>query len=209
MIVVGGGPLGVEPVAGHQFLDDPQVTITPLGTVSSGGPFVPLSWEFNRRQEWYHVRILDSGSVLFDSGRRQGDTKFVYVDWDERELPTKINGLELQVSAGHRHWHVTYQDTEYHTFNVSFGDPQCDILRPGQVVRDVEDVEVEWAFSDDPGRSQKWYRVFLDTMAGVRLWDSGWVESSATSLQLPVLLSPGSVYRLGVQLKNDQGMRSE
>ncbi|HEX7099341.1 MAG TPA: hypothetical protein VF377_08860 [Acidimicrobiia bacterium] len=209
MIVLGAGALGCEPVAGHEFLDDPTVTVDSLGSVTSGGPNVPVSWVFSLVQHWYRVRILNTGDPIFDTGRRYKSAGSHVVDWDAEVLPSQASGLEAEVTAGHTFWHVTYQGVDTVSFDVDFGDPQCSIVRPGEVVTATEDLEVEWLFSDDPGHTQAAFRVTLDTMSGIRLWDTGWVEGSATSYTLPLVLTPGSSYRLGVQLKNDQGMRSE
>lgn len=216
MIELGGGPIAVTPLAAPEFLTDPEVVVEDPGVLNTGGPVVRFDWDFVQAeglpQAFYRLRLVDTATdkVVYSTGIRDGSRAYWELDWDAEELDTQTSDLAVRVDAFVEHLGVLYPAHQVLPIEVDFGDPQCTILEPGEIVQVTDGVDVKWLFEDEGGRTQSAFRVRLIVVAsGVVLHDSGWVQSEESTYHVPALLSHGVRYAVEVQLKNNHGMRSE
>lgn len=212
---LGVGALGTQPV-GSGILHDPAVvTVTTIGTITTGGPDITIDWSFsqpqNDPQTHYRVEILNDAldTTYYDSGWLTGADLSHSVDVDAEGVPHESSDVTARVSVRAERGEVTDQDP----FIIDFGVPHCTITAPADesVQETLGGVSVSWTFTDDDGaNTQGWYRVrlLLDESSLV-IHDSGWVASAATTYNIPSVLNDGSSYRVEVQLKNNHGIRSD
>lgn len=222
-LALGAHAFGSEPLAGDLLRDPVSVSAVSLGVVTTGGPVLSLEWVYTQAQgepqEQYRVRLMNDAltETYYDSGLLFGSDQVHEVDMDENEIPANTDDITFQIdvmgpeSVGHG-VESRSQASDTDAFEIAWGDPQATIIKPlnGQIVSTASGLDVEWSFSDDEGKTQGAYRVraiLKDT--GLTLFDSGWVESSATTFDLPVVLQDQWTYQVEVQLKNNHGLRSE
>jgi hypothetical protein len=211
---LGVGALGTQPVGSGILHDFPSVTVTPLGTVSSGGPTLTVDWSYSQPQgdpqDQYRVQILsdDLLTVHYDSGWLTGEVESHVLDVDAQGVPHDSSDVTVKVEVTA----VRGPAEDIDPFIIQWGTPHCTISAPADesIWSDIEGVDVSWAFSDDDGgNTQSHYRVRLKvTGSGLVVHNTGWVASTATSYRIPFNLNPGTEYTVEVQLKNNHGIRT-
>ena len=222
MIAIGASALGVWPLAGGILHDPPTVAVSaPSGTVSTGGPVLPVVWAYSQAQgdpqEWFRVVVCsdDGETVYFDSGWLEGDDGSFDVDVDAEGVPHDSDDVTwrvfvrgpVRIGDGEK---ARYQAEDSSPVTMAWGDPQCTIVEPadGDLITSPSGLTVKWSFDDD-GKTQSAYRVrLLYAESGAVAFSTGWVQSSDTELELDFLLRDATVYRVEVQLKNNHGIRS-
>ena len=217
--------LGGQVVGSDVLHDPPTVDVTaPSGVVTSGGPVLTVQWSYSQPQgdpqEWYRVLAQNDARTVtyYDSGWIKSTAQQLAVDVDAENIPAdttdltwvvQVRGPE-QIGTGDV---ARYQAEDASPIDLQWGVPHCTILQPTdqEVVTTPGSITVSWSFSDDrAGKTQGWYRVYIryrDSQQTV--YDTGWVASADTSVTLPVELLDGSAYDVVVQLKNNEGIRSD
>lgn len=219
-MTLGTFALGSEPLAGDPLHDPPTVVVTTIGTVSTGGPNMTVEWTFDQAQgdtqQKYKVEILDDALAIsyYDSGWLSGADLSHQFDVDEEGVPHESTDVTARVSVEAPGLVPVYhRGSDVDAYIITWGVPHCTIDAPLdlEVWTDLTGVDVEWSFTDDVGgKIQEEYRVRLIlTGAGLPIWDSGWVVSTDTTYNIPVILNPGSNYTVEVQLRNNHGVRSD
>jgi hypothetical protein len=223
-LALGGHALGSEPLAGSPLHDPPTVVVTTLGTISAGGPDMTIAWTYDQPQgdpqEQFRVEILNDAlsTTHYDSGWIFGPDAQLVIDVDANLIPHESTDVTARVSVrGPAEIGIgdvdRYTASDVDAYVVQWGTPHCTITAPpsGTIVNDIDGITVSWSFADDRGgKIQEQYRVRLIlTGIGLVVYDSGWVVSAATSLDIPTILNDGSQYTIEVQLKNDSGIRSD
>jgi hypothetical protein len=222
-LALGAHALGTEPLSGDPLHDPPTVVVTTIGTVTSG-PNMSVAWTYDQpqgdAQEWYRVEILDDALAVthYDSGWRESAAAIHVFDVDAEGAPHESTDVTARVSVRGPAAIGTgivdrYTASDSDPYVIEMGEPHCTITLPvtGAIQESTDGIDVEWTFGDDRvGKTQGSYRVrLLLTGAGLVVHDSGWVASTDTSYSIPVLLADGSQYTVEVQLKNNEGIRSD
>ena len=216
---IGKSSLSELPVAAGPLHDPPTVLGTaPTGTVSSGGPSVPVTWTYDQPQgdpqEFYRIKVLKSAVVLYDTGWLAGPDVSANLDWDALELDGE-DTFDVQVhvrgpaSIGTGTL-ARREDSDENSFTLAFGAPALTVSAPteGTIHTDPDSLTVTWSVSDG-GHTQSAYRVQLRAVeTNAILYTSGWVASAVTTHEVPYLFQDNTQIRVEVQTKNDQGMRS-
>lgn len=215
-LTIGREKIGDEPIAGSVLWDKPVIALTaPVGTIDTG-PTVTVTWTYSqaqsKAQNQYRVRVTDDLDTTdyYDSGWLHSAATSHDIDWDALELPGDSADVAIQLSViGAITWTI-YDEEEIIS---EMGVPHCTITAPsdGSVWSDVDSVDVSWTFTDDvAGRTQAQYRVrILDRVSDIELYDTGWVVSTATTVEVPYAPTDGQLLTVELQLKNDAGMRSD
>lgn len=217
--------LGTEPVGTSILHDSPVVTLTaPVGTLTTGGPTVDVTWTFSQPQgdvqEWWKVTFTDDAgtTVYYDSGWQQGAVESHVVDLDAEEVPVDSTDVTCHVyvrgpEAIGTGTVARYEDNNESAIVLEWGVPHCTITSPtnGQIITLATNLPVSWTFSDDRGgKTQGWYRVQLRYAdSDLVVYDTGWVAGTDLNTTLPYLLTDGTSYEVVVQLKNNEGVRSD
>ncbi len=216
----GGFAIGTEPLAGDPLHDPPIVTVTTIGTITTGGPNMTVAWTFmvsqGDVQTAYRVEILDDALAVsyYDSGFLSGTDLNHTLDVDFHDIPHDSTDVTARVSVQTTGLVPVYhQGSDVEAYQIEWGVPHATIDAPldFEVWTDLTGVDVDWSFTDDRGgKIQSAYRVRL-ILAGIGLviWDTGFVVSTDVMYNIPVVLNPGSDYIVEVQLKNDHGIRSD
>ena len=225
-MIIGGFVFASEPAGSDPLHDPPTVNVTaPTGTVTTGGPTLTLSWDFDQPQgddqEWYRVRLVDDADAItyYDSGWLAGTNTSHVVDIDLVEVPSETSDITTKIQVRGPQAIGTgelarYQAEDLEAFALQYGIPHCTITSPadGSVWTDNDSVDVEWTFTDTGagGKTQGWYRVrlFVDE-TGQLMATSRWVESAAGSHSVDYYVQDGSTINIEVQLKNTEGIRSD
>lgn len=224
-VALGAFAFATEPSASDPLHDPPVVTITaPTGTVTTGGPDLTAQWTFTQaqsdEQEWYRVLLTNDGgtTTYYDSGWLSGTAASLAVDIDAEEVPADTTDLTVQVQARGPEAIGTgtvarYQTSDTEAIELQYGVPHCTITAPvdGAIWADADSVNVEWTFVDDrAGKTQGWYRIRLFSAGtGLLLVSTGWTASAVTSRDVDYYLQDGSIVDVEVQLKNNEGIRSD
>lgn len=216
---LGAHALGTEPLAGDPLHDAPTVTVTTIGTVTAGGPVMTVEWVYaqqqNDPQDAWRVEILNDAldTTYYDSGWLEGEDLSHDIDLDEEGVPHDSTDVTARVSVRNPLAFGGWEVSDVDAFIVEFGTPHCTITVPpaSGTQATTDGIDVEWSFADDrPGKTQGAYRVrLLLAGTGLVVHDTGWVVSTDTSYSIPTVLNDGSQYTVEVQLKNDQGIRSD
>lgn len=223
MFALGRRPLIEQPVAFGPLHDPPSVTVTPLGTVSTGGPELTVNWSYSQpqgdAQEWWRVLVYEEGGDdFYDTGWRAGSDSSHVMDVDELGIPHDFEGLAIDVYVrGPETIGVgeleRYEAADQEVFDIEWGVPHCTITSPANeaVHTETDGLTVAWAFTDDrAGKTQSAWRAILRLAASDLVeWDTGWVSGAESSFEFPVGLRDGSAYEILVQLKNNHGIRSD
>ncbi len=220
MPALGVYALGTVPLAGDPLHDPPTVVVTTIGAITTGGPNMTVEWTFDQvqgdTQQKYRVEILDDAlaTTFYDSGWLSGAGLSHVFDVDEEGVPHESTDVTARVSVETSGLVPVYhQADDVDAYTIVWGVPHCTIDAPAnlEVWTDLTGVDVEWSFTDDVGgKIQAEYRVRLSLSgSGLVLWDSGWVVSTDTTYNIPVVVNPGSAYDVEVQLRNNHGIRSD
>ncbi len=219
---IGAAVIGAPVIGGAGTVNSPpSVTSVAATTTANTGARSTVSWLYSqpqgRPQASYRVRAQDSGgsTTYFDSGWLNGaDTAYTF-DIDEAGVPTNGSTIRWVVGARDTFGGVSSDATGNATY--SWGNPQCTIstiegvapVSARVTVTTANDVTVGWSFADG-SNTQSAYRLILRQAAtDFVLFDSGWVASTATSADIPYILTNGSSYEVLVELKNNYGVRSD
>lgn len=201
--------------------DRPTVVVTAPGDEVLEGPNVDVEWVYQqpqgKAQQWYRVFVEAAGSVLVhDTGWLAGAADQLTLDWETLGLDATVeNTITVGVRGPARIGTgavARYQAQDSTAAEVDMGNPQCTIVLPvdGSVHTDPDSILVAWTFEDDEGHSQAEYRVrLLSVETGAELFTTGWVASDATSVELDYVFNDNTKVRVEVQLKNEQGVRSD
>ncbi len=217
---MGAYALGTEPLAGDPHHDPPTVVVSTIGTITTGGPNITVSWTFDQiqgdTQQRYKVEILDDALavLLYDSGWLSGAVLSHVIDVDKENLPADSTDVTARVSVeAPGAVMVAHRGSDVDAYQIEWGVPHAtiDAPTPLEIWSDLTGVDVAWTFTDDRGgKTQSQYRVRLIlTGFGLELFDTGWTISTATAFTIPVIVNPGSKYTVEVQLRNDHGIRSD
>lgn len=206
--------------------DKPTVAVSaPAGTVSTGGPSLTASWLYSQAQghpqSKYRVLFTDSADTVtyYDSGWLYGTDATHTVNFDDEQIPADTTDIacKVQVQGQATVGVGVLEDPnaeDVSPFAIEWGVPHCTVLSPvdGQIITDPNGVTVQWSFSDDrAGKTQGQYRVMLRLpSSGTVLYDTGWVvDAAATSHVVDYYLADKASYDIVVQLKNNEGIRSD
>ena len=222
-LTIGKAFIGDEPIAGSPLHAPAVIVITaPTGTSDSGGPELTVTWTYAQDegdlQERYRVRVTnDAGTTEhYDSGWLYGASTSHAIDWDALELPADSSDITVELSVfatqgGGTVWPLVVQDSE--AIVMAYGVPHCTITAPvdGSIWTDADSINCSWTFTDDvAGRTQGSYRIrILDRVSDIELYDTGWTVSASTSVEVPFTCVDGQLLTVEIQLKNENGMRSD
>lgn len=222
LLTVGKGAVGTQPVAGSVYHDPPTVALTgpvsPLVGGDANAPVFKFTWDYAQPQgdpqEQYRLYVYDTGTMAtyYDSGWLTSANAFHDVDIDAEGMPHVLTtyGATVEVRSWDARWEVVSAPW---TWTVDWGNPHCDVTAPlpGQVLTTEDPLTVTWTFSDDLGGAvQEQYRVRILSKETLQpLYTTGWLTGTDASTVVPFSWADNSSYLVEVQLKNDNGIRSD
>lgn len=222
MVTVGKAAVGTQPVAGSVYHDPPTVALTaPVSPLVGGDVDAPLfkfTWDYFQAQgdlqEEYRLYVYDTGTMAtyYDSGWLTSANAFHDVDVDAEGMPHVLTtyGATVEVRSWDARWEVVSAPW---TWTVNWGNPHCTVTAPapGTILTTVDPLTVTWVFTDDLGGAiQEQYRVRIKSKETLQvLYTTGWVTSTALTVPIPYAWADDSAYLVEVQLKNDNGIRSD
>lgn len=197
-------------------LPAPTVTVTePSAPVTSGGPTLTFEWDYESvlgvPQEQFRVVVTDGSetTTYYDSGWRIGNDNSWSIDAVARGIPTDTDDLAVTIEV-----RSTFADTPLEgssgatAFEMQWGEVTLtvDSPTPGEEIN-TSQVTVEWTFDSTRSKTQGEWRVrLLAGSSSTVLYDSGWTEGTEDSFEVPFILTPGGSYRVGVQVRNSEGV---
>ena len=198
-----------DPFGGGTSSPAPVVTVSaPSGTDSSGDPDLIVSWSsvvpWGLTPTTWRVRVHNAGDTVtyVDTGVRAGaDVSYTILDAGE-DLP-QSDTLTCEVSVGVGPVAYATLGTGTSTFSLDWGTPV--IAYTGSQFETDAFIDVNWSYTDTAPQDE--YRIEVRNSADLIVWASGWVESSSTSVTVPVSLPSGS-YTVASQVKNSAGVES-
>lgn len=213
--------LGIEALGGSTVDHLPTLSITSSASITTGGPTFSFTWAYDQEegvaQFQYRVRISNDAdtTTYYDSGWLLGAVETLAVDLDAEEVPHQSTDVTVHVSVRSESYQdaavpAYYEITDSLAFTIDWGDPVSVITDPsdGDVLTAATSNEVTWSFSD-PGKTQSAYRVRVKrASSGEVVYSSGWQSGADTSFTIPFIFNDGSEYIIGVQTKNNHGVRS-
>lgn len=208
---LGGYRLGDGALGSDTTHDDPTVTVTaPTGTITSGGPFLTVSWDYAQPQddpqEAYRlivetpVRTHDTGWVLSSADTVALDLRTLALMGDDGDFEVAVT-VQVMSDRGA----TAEGDT---SATVNWGSVGVEVNTPSSVVV-TEHVTTTWTFTDSEGADQAEWRVRLRTEAsGLLIHDSGWRAGDDATYDVPTGLTDGSRYTLTVEVRNPNGVQA-
>lgn len=213
---IGSFAIGTQAFPSTTVHDLPTVTLTaPTGTVSTGGPVLEVTWTYSQEQgdtqARFRVELLnDAGTVTFyDSGFQSGADVQHDIDLVAEGVPTDTADISVRVTVESDQGPLWTARTPLSAFAVEWGVVTATITAPADLqLITTSQVTVAWTFASTRSKTQAHYRVrLLSPDSGAVHHDSGWVaDTVATSYLIPFLLTDDSSYKIGLQLRNNEGV---
>lgn len=213
-------PYGTFPYASDTVHDKPTVTIdapTAAQVITTGGPSIIVSWTYSQAQSdpqtKYRVRIEnDAGTTThYDSGWLSGANASHVVDLVDKGVPTDSTDLSCLVEAESDLGSAYRGISARRFFDVLWGVVTTTITSPvANATVTSSDLTAQWTFSSTRSKTQQAYRArLIAPTSGFVYEDSGWVTSAvAVSYAFSFKLTDGSQYKVGLTLRNSEGVPS-
>lgn len=232
---LGQGTLGWGRFGGGPYSISPVITITPLGTVSTGGPQVTINYGYSQdaglSQVMVRVVVLRSDhkrtpigqQAFYDSGWvnsavTSGGEGAVTLDFVEAGIPVDT-GSQSKDPTLHLVVRIYSSPTtnpdnsgwwgmaESPAFDIQWGVSTLTWqLQPASLVTTPE-VSMSWTFTATRGLTQGSYDVLLTSTDGAIIFYDSTTETGATdTFTIPYKLQADTSYRITVSASNTEGV---